>query len=102
MDTSKLSLDELQALRLQIDRELTARKELRRNETLSQLRTVAKKAGFSLEELVRETKKKTRPSAPVKYRDPANPSNTWAGRGRKPKWLEAALKRGEMIESFAV
>lgn len=30
-----------------------------------------------------------------KYRNPANPKETWAGRGLKPRWLSAALKGGK-------
>jgi DNA-binding protein H-NS len=37
-----------------------------------------------------------------KYRNPDNPSETWAGRGLKPRWLTAALKSGKKIEQFAI
>jgi len=38
----------------------------------------------------------------VKYRNPANPSETWSGRGQPPRWLAAQLKLGKAKESFAV
>ncbi|MEZ5852522.1 MAG: H-NS histone family protein [Hyphomicrobiaceae bacterium] len=38
----------------------------------------------------------------VKYRNPDNPSDTWTGRGRQPKWLAAALKKGAKIADFAL
>jgi DNA-binding protein H-NS len=31
----------------------------------------------------------------VKYRNPANAKETWAGRGNRPRWLVAALKGGK-------
>src|SRR5262249_33308885 len=37
-----------------------------------------------------------------KYRNPDNPSETWAGRGLKPRWLVAALKSGKKIEELAI
>jgi DNA-binding protein H-NS len=37
---------------------------------------------------------------PPKYRSPSG--ETWAGRGVKPKWLEAALKRGKKLEDFLI
>jgi DNA-binding protein H-NS len=37
-----------------------------------------------------------------KYRNPENPSETWAGRGLKPRWLSAALKGGKKLEDFAI
>jgi DNA-binding protein H-NS len=38
----------------------------------------------------------------AKYRNPANRSETWAGRGARPRWLQAALKEGRKIEDFAI
>src|SRR6516225_1554462 len=37
-----------------------------------------------------------------KYRNPENPSETWAGRGLKPRWLAAALKGGKKLDDFAI
>ena len=37
-----------------------------------------------------------------KYRNPENPSETWAGRGLKPRWLTAAIKGGKKLEDFAI
>jgi DNA-binding protein H-NS len=37
-----------------------------------------------------------------KYRNPADKSQTWAGRGIRPRWLVAALKGGKKLEDFAV
>ena len=37
---------------------------------------------------------------PPKYRSPSG--ETWAGRGAKPRWLVAALKKGKKIESFLI
>lgn len=45
-----------------------------------------------------------RPYPPVyaKYRNPAEPSETWAGRGKKPRWLSAQLKSGKQIDDFRI
>src|SRR5262249_31377371 len=37
---------------------------------------------------------------PPKYRGPSG--ETWAGRGAKPKWLVAALKKGKKLEHFSI
>jgi DNA-binding protein H-NS len=37
-----------------------------------------------------------------KYRNSENPSETWAGRGLKPRWLTSALKDGKKLEDFAI
>src|SRR5258705_5515167 len=35
------------------------------------------------------------PAVVPKYRNPERPSETWAGRGKKPRWLAAQLKYGQ-------
>ena len=37
---------------------------------------------------------------PPKYRSPSG--ETWAGRGAKPRWLVAAIKRGRKLEDFLI
>ena len=37
-----------------------------------------------------------------KYRNPDNSSDTWAGRGLKPRWLTAAIKSGKRAEDFLI
>lgn len=38
-----------------------------------------------------------------KYRNPANPSQTWSGRGKRPLWFAQALKkRGTTVESLLI
>jgi DNA-binding protein H-NS len=39
---------------------------------------------------------------PPRYRNPKNRSETWAGRGNKPRWLVAGLRRGKKLEAFAI
>src|SRR5262245_52280669 len=37
---------------------------------------------------------------PPKYRGPSG--ETWSGRGARPRWLVAALKRGKKLEQFLI
>lgn len=37
-----------------------------------------------------------------KYRNPENPSETWSGRGKQPRWMAAALKSGRRIDDFLI
>jgi len=37
-----------------------------------------------------------------KYRNPAEPAETWSGRGKQPRWLVFALKAGGKIEDFVI
>lgn len=38
----------------------------------------------------------------MKYRNPADKSQTWADMGRKPAWLKEALAAGKRLEELAV
>lgn len=39
---------------------------------------------------------------PPLYRNPKNRTETWAGRGNKPRWLTAAIRQGKKLETFAI
>jgi DNA-binding protein H-NS len=42
-------------------------------------------------------------SVAPKYRNPANPAETWTGRGRQPLWVAAAVKkRGVTLDSLLI
>jgi DNA-binding protein H-NS len=38
----------------------------------------------------------------AKYRNPGNPEETWAGRGKQPRWLAAQLQSGKKLEQFLI
>jgi DNA-binding protein H-NS len=37
-----------------------------------------------------------------KYENPAQPSETWAGRGKQPRWLSAQLRSGKKLDDFRI
>jgi DNA-binding protein H-NS len=37
-----------------------------------------------------------------KYGNPAKPSETWAGRGKQPRWLTAQLRSGKRLDDFRI
>jgi DNA-binding protein H-NS len=45
--------------------------------------------------------KRTGKVAP-KYRNPANPKETWTGRGLQPRWLAALTAKGKKLEQFLI
>lgn len=111
-DVSTLSYAELLALSKELDRQIRAK----RGEELKVLADgFAKKiqaAGFSVREAIDEledydtpvarTKKRSASTAAPLYRDPANPENTWSGRGLPAKWLKAYETQGRSREEFRV
>lgn len=39
---------------------------------------------------------------PPKYRNPAEPKETWTGRGKQPRWMAALTKKGKKPEDFLI
>jgi DNA-binding protein H-NS len=37
-----------------------------------------------------------------KYRNPKNPTETWSGRGRQPRWLSPQLRSGKKLDDFRI
>src|SRR5436305_13553820 len=42
------------------------------------------------------------PQVLPKYRNPEQPSETWAGRGKTPRWLNAQLRSGKKLDDFRI
>ena len=57
-----------------------------------------------LEALEGTARRERRPYPRVlpKYRNPDDPSETWAGRGKQPRWLAAQLRIGRTLEDLRI
>ena len=95
-----LSYKTLLALQSEIEEAIEVRKIEDARAVRSQLAALASQNGFSVEELFGKSRKSGKVA--VKFRNPKDATQTWAGRGRKPLWLVAAIKKGAKIETFAV
>ena len=100
VNVDKLSLKELLVLEAQIGSAITAAREREHIELKHELASIAEKRGFSLRELF-GGRGKGKASAP-KYANPDDRSQTWTGRGRKPNWLIAKVKKGATLEQLAI
>ena len=105
---AKISLDgmryvELVDLQRKIEIAISERKQSEREELRRQIEELAQNSGFEVDEVVggQRSSRKGAKIAP-KYRNPKNPSETWTGRGRQPRWLAAELNRGKKLESFLI
>ena len=102
VDLSKMSLDDLKTLRKNVEKEIKEFKNRARSAALKDLQAVAKQHGLSVEEIVGKKGKSRKPAAPAKYRNPADPSQTWSGRGRQPAWYKDALAKGKSAKSLEI
>jgi DNA-binding protein H-NS len=101
----KMSFAELSELRDRVDAAMVSAKSAERDNLRAQMEVMAARAGLSLSEIVRETRMQSKlkgAKVAIKYRNPKNSAETWTGRGRKPNWLVAALKKGQKLESFEI
>jgi DNA-binding protein H-NS len=103
VNIDKLTYAELSELRDEIDAAMEIRHEEERQAIAEQIEELAYSAGFSSAKEVlgiRATRKSY--SVKPKYRNPWNPSETWTGRGRKPRWVVEALGEGHEMEEFLI
>ncbi|WP_329810607.1 H-NS histone family protein [Stenotrophomonas sp. SMYL8] len=119
IDVSGLSAKELKALIAQAEKQQT--KVLTRPKAAAmraKINQYVKDHGYTIDELYgavstasSETSKKRTGRKPAKsaggkvapkYRNPANPSETWSGRGRQPRWLAALVQKGKEPSEFLI
>jgi DNA-binding protein H-NS len=99
---NSLSLKELKELQSQVTKAIASFEDRKKKEALAELEERAKAMGFSLAELTGTAVVRKRAPAVAKYANPADRSDTWSGRGRKPRWFEAALNAGRTPEDLAI
>jgi DNA-binding protein H-NS len=102
IDLNSLSIKELKDLQSQVAKAISSFEDRKKKEALAELEEKARALGFSLAELTGTAVTRKRAPAAPKYRNPANSEETWTGRGRKPRWFDAALKSGKKPESMAI
>ncbi len=102
VDLHSLSLKELKDLQSQVAKAIAGFEDRKKKEALAELEEKARAMGYSLAELTGAPAVRKRSPAVPKYRNPADSSDTWTGRGRKPRWFEAALKAGKKPEDLAI
>lgn len=98
-----MSLEELQSHQREVESTIKGYEKKRKSECLAELKAVAKKHGFSLEDFAGgKSSGKSGPKGVAKYANPADPSQTWTGRGRQPNWVKTALAAGKSMDEFAI
>ena len=105
MDLAEFSIAELNLLLVDIPKEISKREKGEKARIRKELEAFAAAQGYSLEELLGDagaTAKRAGKPVATKYRHPDEPSLTWSGRGRQPKWISEFLAKGGKIESLAI
>ncbi|MBV6320310.1 H-NS family nucleoid-associated regulatory protein [Duganella violaceipulchra] len=103
MDLSNMSSADLRNLQEQVKRELKQRESQDLAKAREQILAIAQSVGVPLKDLVGSgaVRAKTGSVAP-RYRNPADATQLWTGRGRQPKWVKDWLEAGKDIAGLKV
>ncbi len=112
VDLKSMSRKELEKLLENVKKALQNAQARDRREAKKAAEKAAAGFGFSLDDLndtavptrkARKSKGKARgPKAAPKFANPANPSQTWTGKGRQPNWYRAEIEKGASPETMAI
>jgi DNA-binding protein H-NS len=98
MALKTMSIDRLRDMKSKIEAAISAKVSERRRDLETELSKLARFGGGGGKAI------KFGRGGPVapKYRNSENPTETWAGRGLKPRWLAAAIKSGKKLDDFLI
>ena len=95
-----MSIDELWALHERVVSSLAAKLTAEKNVLERRLKQLTNLGDQKQNES--STERRPYPSVFPKFRNPDRPSETWAGRGKQPRWVTAQLKIGKRIDDFRI
>jgi DNA-binding protein H-NS len=99
-DLKSMSVDDLWSLHELVTSVLAAKiaaEKLRLDRRLQRLRLTSSDGAKKMNHARRPY-----PQVFPKYRNPAQPGETWAGRGKQPRWLAAQLRSGKKLDDFRI
>lgn len=102
MDLASLNLKELKQLKKDVEAAIVEFADRERRKALAEVEAFARERGLSAADLADLTARRTRKPAAPKYANPADPEQTWTGRGRRPRWVEAALAEGKSLDDLTI
>lgn len=100
MNLDTLSLNELKRMHRDVTKAIDSFDQRHKTAALAKVQEIATAHGFKLADLLEAAS--TRAPVAAKYADPSDPSRTWTGRGRKPKWVQDALDGGKSLEALSI
>jgi DNA-binding protein H-NS len=102
IDVDRLSLKQLIELEVKLNRAKSQARDRAKAELKENIEQLLAGTGFTIAELYGFGGKRGRSSGVPKYANPDDSTQTWTGRGRKPNWLVARMKKGAKLEQFAL
>ena len=99
-DLKSMSVDELWSLHELLAQALARKITDEKSQLDHRLQQLGLNASGSAEKL--NHARRPYPQVFPKYRNPAQPAETWAGRGKQPRWLTAQLRSGKKLDDFRI
>ena len=99
-DFKSMSADELWSLHEQVTSILAREISAEKARLEQRLRQLGQGVPMSDEHVSRA--RRPYPKVVPKFRNPRRPSETWAGRGKQPRWLTAQLRSGKKLDDFRI
>jgi DNA-binding protein H-NS len=99
-DLESKSVDELWSLHEQVTLVLTRKISAEKARLEQRLRELGQSESASAIKVSHA--RRPYPRVFPKYRNPTRPSETWAGRGKQPRWLTAQLRSGKKLDDFRI
>jgi DNA-binding protein H-NS len=101
IDISGLSIPQLEDLKSKAEKRIVEIRDIERDKAVAEARALLASRGFSLDDLTSK-KRKSKGAAVAKYRNPADASQVWVGRGKRPEWFKQALAAGKSAKDLAI
>jgi len=96
-----MSIDDLWALHAELKVVLTAKITSEKRELDRRLAQL-KGDGPKRQADAATTERRPYPKVLPKYQNPADPRETWSGRGKQPSWITMQLRAGKTLADFAI
>lgn len=102
-ELESLSLKDLKQLQKDVESAIANFRNREREKALAEVEAFARERGLNPADLASLVGRKGKKSVgTAKYANPADRSQTWTGRGRKPAWAAAALAAGKSLDDLAL
>jgi DNA-binding protein H-NS len=101
-DIERMTLKQLSDLEGRISKVKSQAQDNAKADLKAKIDRLVSGSDFTIAELYGFKTKRGQSKSSAKYANPDERNQSWTGRGRKPNWLVARLKKGAKIEDFEI
>jgi DNA-binding protein H-NS len=110
-DLSNYNLAELKGLQFDIEKEIKSRQKGELKKARERILAIAQDMGVPVSALLSAEgggkkggakKGGNGQQGQARFRNPADDTQTWTGRGRQPKWIAEGLTKGKSLDDFRI